>query len=64
MSYDTLNDAAVFELAKAALLKEASLPAGSIERSVQTLEFDAHMMELRRRAFRHVIDRLRQRDGE
>lgn len=61
--YADKSDAEVLAMARQALEKASSLPMGSIERAIQWMSFDARMMELNRRAVRHVVARIREQDA-
>ena len=59
--YETMTDIAVLEAARDALKRASALPEGTT-RIIAWAKFDAHMMELDRRAVRHVLAALRKEE--
>ena len=62
--YAGMTDDAVLKRARDALVKASALPKGSVQRALTWAVFDDAMMELSRRAIRHVIAKLAEMEDE
>jgi hypothetical protein len=62
--YEGMADTAVLARAAESFRKAAGLPVGSVQRAIQWAAFDSAMMELNRRAVRHVLVALGEADSQ
>ena len=58
---EQMNEDELLARARAAMARAATLPPGSLGRSIQWAVFDAAMDELRSRAARHIVEALKRR---
>ena len=61
--YYGMEDEQVLARAAGALERAKALPVGSVQRAIQWAVFDSAMMELDRRAMRHILAALGKTDG-